>query len=178
MFQSSKHYIFSNTSLHHISVKKFKFYYSSIRQSPPTFIYGIGALDAIFQTLFWIAAMSYAYKLAPPTLIATMAALLNSVIWVVTKGIASFVGGQILEMGISLTNLVVYSAIFCAIWVSVFYIIYVLFGRSIDKKVIEKNEAKRLEMEGENNKSGDTEPSENDLIQAKFDTGHFSVTQF
>ena len=122
--------------------------------------------------------MSYAYKLAPPTLIATMAALLNSVIWVVTKGIASFVGGQILKMGISLTNLFIYSAILCAIWVSVFYIIYVLFGRSIDKKVIEKNEAKRLEMEGENNKSGDTELSEKDLIQAKFDTGRFSVTHF
>ena len=122
--------------------------------------------------------MSYAYKLAPPTLIATMAALLNSVIWVVTKGIASFVGGQILEMGISLTNLVVYSAIFCAIWASIFYSIYILFGRSIDKILIEKNEAKRLEMEGENNKSGDIEQSEKDFIQAKFDTGRFSVTHF
>ena len=122
--------------------------------------------------------MNYAYKLAPPTLIGTMAALLNSVIWVVTKGISSFVGGQILELGISLTNLVIYSAIFCAIWASTFYGIYVLFGRSIDKKLIEKNETKRLEMEGEKNKSGDTEQTAKDFIQAKFDTGQFSVTHF
>ena len=122
--------------------------------------------------------MSYAYKLAPPTLIGTMAALVNSVIWVIMKGIGSFVGGQILELGISLTDLVVYSAIFCATWASIFYSIYVLFGRSIDKKLIEKNETKRLEMEGINNKSGDTEQTEKDFIQAKFDTGRFSVTHF
>ena len=121
--------------------------------------------------------MNYAYKLAPPTLIGTMAALLNSVIWVVTKGISSFVGGQILELGISLTNLVIYSAIFCAIWASTFYGIYVLFGRSIDKTLIEKNETKRLEMEGENNKSGDQQIAKHS-IQAKFDTGQFSVTHF
>ena len=122
--------------------------------------------------------MNYAYKLAPPTLIGTMAALLNSVIWVVTKGISSFVGGQILELGISLTNLVIYSAIFCAIWASTFYGIYVLFGRSIDKKLIEKNETKRLEMEGENDKSGDNQQIAKHSIQAKFDTGQFSVTHF
>ena len=96
----------------------------------------------------------------------------------ITKGIGSFVGGQILELGISLTNLVIYSAIFCSIWASIFYGIYVLFGRSIDKKLIEKNETKRLEMEGEKNKSGDTEQTAKDFIQAKFDTGQFSVTHF
>ena len=122
--------------------------------------------------------MSYAYKLAPPTLIGTMAALLNAVEWVISKGISSFIGGQILELGISLTNLVVYSAIFCAVWASIFYSIYVLFGRSIDKKLIDKNEAKRLEMEGENNKSGDTEQTEKEFVQAKFDTGRYSVTHF
>ena len=122
--------------------------------------------------------MSYAYKLAPPTLIGTMAALLNAVEWVISKGISSFIGGQILELGISLTNLVVYSAIFCAVWASIFYSIYVLFGRSIDKILIEKNEAKRLEMERENNKSSDTDPSEKDFVQAKVDTGRFLVTHF
>ena len=122
--------------------------------------------------------MSYAYKLAPPTLIGTMAALLNTVEWVISKGISSFVGGQILELGISLTDLVVYTSIFCATWAIIFYCIYVLFGRSIDKILIEKNEAKRLEMEGENNKSGDNQQIEKHSIQAKFDTGQFSVTHF
>ena len=122
--------------------------------------------------------MSYAYKLAPPTLIGTMAALLNTVEWVISKGISSFVGGQILELGISLTDLVVYTSIFCATWATMFYCIYVLFGRSIDKILIEKNEAKRLEMERENNKSSDTDPSEKDFVQAKVDTGRFLVTHF
>ena len=123
--------------------------------------------------------MNYAYKLAPPTLIGTMAALLNSVIWVITKGISSFLGGQILQLGISLSELFVYSAIFCSAWEMIFYSIYILYGRFIDKKLIEKNEAKRLEMEGENVKSGDTELKEKeDCIQDKFDTSQFSVTHF
>ena len=122
--------------------------------------------------------MNYTYKLAPPTLIGTMAALLNTVEWVISKGISSFVGGQILELGISLTDLVVYTSIFCATWAIIFYCIYVLFGRSIDKILIEKNEAKRLEMERENNKSSDTDPSEKDFVQAKVDTGRFLVTHF
>ena len=123
--------------------------------------------------------MSYAYKLAPPTLIGTMAALLNSVIWVITKGISSFLGGQILQLGISLSELFVYSAIFCSAWEMIFYSIYILYGRFIDKKLIEKNEAKRLEMEGEKIKSGDTELKEKeDCIQDKFDTSQFSVTHF
>ena len=46
-------------------------------------------------------------------------------------GVRSFVGGQILELGISLTDLVVYTSIFCATWAIIFYCIYVLFKQEL-----------------------------------------------
>ena len=110
-----------------------------------------------------------------------MAAMLNSVDWVITKGIGSFVGGQLLSLGMSLTHLFIYSAIFCAIWASTFYLIHILYGRHLDMKLIKKNEAKRLELQAQkshSNKFGLTEHSEKEFIPVKINTGHFSVTHF
>ena len=90
--------------------------------------------------------MNYAYKLAPQTLIGTMAAMLNSIDWVIMKGIGSFVGGQLLELGMSITNLFINSAMFCAIWASTFYLLHIFHGRKLDMKLIKKNDVKRLEF--------------------------------
>ena len=112
-----------------------------------------------------------------------MAAMLNSLDWVITKGIGSFVGGQLLELGMSITNLFINSAIFCAIWASTFYLIHILYGRHLDMKLIKKNEAKRLELlqgqKSHSNKLGLTEHSKKEFIpDVKINTGHFSVTHF
>ena len=109
-------------------------------------MYGIFAFDCLANTLFWIASVNYAYKLAHPTLIGTMAAMLNSIDWVIMKGIGSFVGGQLLELGMPITNLFINSAIFCAIWASTFYLLHIFYGRKLDMKLIKKNDVKRLEF--------------------------------
>ena len=56
-----------------------------IRQSPPTYLYGFSILDGISQGLYWTSAIKYSYKIAPPSLIGTMAALTGSVNWIIGK---------------------------------------------------------------------------------------------
>lgn len=58
---------------------------SYIKQSPPYYIYGLAWLDALCATLYWTSAIMYSYKIAPPTLVGTMAALTGSVNWIVGK---------------------------------------------------------------------------------------------
>ena len=127
--------------------------------------------------------MNYAYKLAPPTLIGTMAAMLNSIDWVIMKGIGSFVGGQLLELGMSITNLFMNSAIFCAIWASTFYLIHILYGRQLAMKLIKKNEVKRLELvKGQKSHFNIFELTKNSekgfIPDVNINTEHFSVTHF
>ena len=146
-------------------------------------MYGIFAFDCLANTLFWIASVNYAYKLAHPTLIGTMAAMLNSIDWVIMKGIGSFVGGQLLELGMSITNLFINSAIFCAIWASTFYLIHILYGRELAMKLIKKNEVKRLELvKGQKSHFNIlelTKHSEKEFIpDVNINTEHFSVTHF
>ena len=137
--------------------------------------------DSFGYTLFWITAMTYSYKLAPPTLIGTMAAMAGSVEWVISKGSSSLIGGQILEYGISKTNLFIYTSIICSIWATLSYLIYIIFGRHIEKELIEKNEAKRLELEGQKSQSQNSDEVElsaerKDDPDAMMD--RFSITQF
>ena len=127
--------------------------------------------------------MNYAYKLAPQTLIGTMAAMLNSIDWVIMKGIGSFVGGQLLELGMSITNLFINSAMFCAIWASTFYLIHILYGRKLAMKLIKKNEVKRLELvKGQKSHFNIfelTKHSEKEFIpDVNINTEHFTVTHF
>ena len=56
-----------------------------IRQSPPTYLYGFSILDGISQGLYWTSAIKYSFKIAPPSLIGTMAALTGSVNWIIGK---------------------------------------------------------------------------------------------
>ena len=160
-----------------------EFFRFNFRQTPPTFIYGLAVFDSFGYTLFWITAMTYSYKLAPPTLIGTMAAMAGSVEWVISKGSSSLIGGQILDYGISKTNLFIYTSIICSIWATVCYLIYILFGKHIEKELIEKNEAKRLELEGQ------ISQSQNNSDEFKLSPDHgkddpdtmmdrFSITQF
>ena len=55
------------------------------RQSPPTYLYGFSILDGISQGLYWTSAIKYSFKIAPPSLIGTMAALTGSVNWIIGK---------------------------------------------------------------------------------------------
>ena len=159
-----------------------EFFRFNFRQTPPTFIYGLAVFDSFGYTLFWITAMTYSYKLAPPTLIGTMAAMAGSVEWVISKGSSSLIGGQILECGISKTNLFIYTSIICSTWATLSYLIYIIFGRHIEKELIEKNEAKRLELEGQKSQSQNSDEFELVSAERKDDPDammdRFSITQF
>ena len=61
--------------------------YSKIRQSPPNFLYGFSILDGVIQGLYWTAAVKYSFRIAPPTLVGTMAALTGSVNWIIGKNL-------------------------------------------------------------------------------------------
>ncbi len=54
-------------------------------------------MDALCMTLYWTAAIKYTYKIAPPTLVGTMAALTGTMNWVIAKGLSSFAAGQLGE---------------------------------------------------------------------------------
>ena len=53
------------------------------RQTPPNYILGLAPLDALCITLYWTSAVKYSYKIAPPTLIGTMAAITGSINWII-----------------------------------------------------------------------------------------------
>jgi hypothetical protein len=53
--------------------------------SPPYYAYGLFALDFTNMGLSWIAAITYAYKIAPPNLAATVAAIANTIHFVLGK---------------------------------------------------------------------------------------------
>ena len=106
------------------------------------------------------------------------------------QGIGSFTGGQIIEHKIlNLSGVFVYYGIGCTIWSTVVYIIYILFGRKIEKKLINENEAKRLIMEGQKTQSENEKIEIQELSAVRvadpppsyisnFDTGRYSVTHF
>jgi hypothetical protein len=52
--------------------------YSLVESAPPCYAFGLFALDFSNAGLAWIAAITYGYKIAPPNLAATMAAIVNA----------------------------------------------------------------------------------------------------
>jgi hypothetical protein len=60
-------------------------FYKTKRQTPPNYAYGLSVLDFLTSTLYWTAAIKYAYKISPPSLIGTFAALSAAVNWIVGK---------------------------------------------------------------------------------------------
>ena len=59
--------------------------YSFVESSPPYYAFGLFALDFSNQGLAWIAALTYGYKIAPSNLAATMAAIVNTMQYVLGK---------------------------------------------------------------------------------------------
>ena len=53
------------------------------RHSPPTQTYGLALMDFMGQYMFWMAAMTYTYKISPKNMIATMVAVVTSVTYTI-----------------------------------------------------------------------------------------------
>ena len=105
--------------------------------------------------------MFYAYKIAPPDLIATTAAVAGIFLWTAGKGIGSLVGGQLTEI-LELTEVFFYTAIFGAIMSSFIKVIRLVFGRKWERKVLEEKEIviKQMNSINDGGKGGleDTQP--------------------
>ena len=136
--------------------------------------------------------MTYGYKIAPPALIGTMAAMTGSVNWVIAKGLASFIGGQLIDAEIlTIVEVFIYGSAFCGVWASLFYFLYLVIGRKKAQKLISRNEAERLEMEGKNKENNENDvknvdEDDDDLVEkfassvmpVSYDSGRYTVTKF
>ena len=136
--------------------------------------------------------MTYGYKIAPPALIGTMAAMTGSVNWVIAKGLASFIGGQLIDAEIlTIVEVFIYGSAFCGVWAGLFYFLYLVIGRKKAQKLINRNEAERLEMEGKNKENNENDvknvdEEEHDKVEkfassvmpVSYDSGRYAVTKF
>ena len=135
------------------------------RSKPPYYAYALAWLDFWAGTLYWTAAIKYAYKIAPPALVGTMAALTGSVNWIIAKGLASFVAGQILEKtSLNLQELFQWTSVVVFVASTLFYIIFWIVGRKLEVKRAKEVEEKRLELE-EKAKKTSMEMSEKPTIE-------------
>lgn len=113
------------------------------------YVYGLVWMDFLCSTLYWTSAIKYTYKIAPPTLVGTMAALTGSVNWIIAKGLSSFVAGQLMGQNIlTLSQMFRVFGVFVGTTTTFFYLIYLVFGRKLEADLSEKVEQKRLELEG------------------------------
>ena len=108
-----------------------------------------------------VGKIFYAYKIAPPDLIATTAAMSGVFLWTAGKGVGSLVGGQLTEI-LEITQVFFCTAIFGAIMSSCIMSIRVAFGRKWERKVLEEKETVMQQMnsinEGAKGSSEETQP--------------------
>lgn len=87
--------------------------YATVIQTPPYYAFALHALDCITWTCSFIATIYYAYTVAPLDLIGTMTASINTIEFIIAKGIASLIGGQLLaRTSMEIPDLFLYSGIF------------------------------------------------------------------
>ena len=89
--------------------------------------------------------MFYAYKIAPPDLIATTAAVAAAFLWTLGRGAGSFVGGQLTEI-LELTEVFFCTAIFGVVMCCCVMSVKVTLGRKWEKKVLEEKEVVMQQM--------------------------------
>eukprot|EP00094_Tigriopus_californicus_P000307 TCALIF_00297-PA protein Name:"Protein of unknown function" AED:0.27 eAED:0.27 QI:0/0.75/0.4/0.8/1/1/5/0/457 len=87
--------------------------YATVVQTPPYYAFALHALDSISWTTTFVATIYYSYTVAPPDLIATMTATINAIEFIIAKGIASLISGQLLaQTSMELPDLFLSSGIF------------------------------------------------------------------
>lgn len=147
--------------------------YAVIMWSPPYHMYILSAIAFMSYPLPWIASIQYGYKIAPPSLIATVISLIGSSEYILGQGIGGFVGGQLVDnAGITLPQLFYISAAFSLAWLGISYVIYKLFCKKHEIALIKakEEEERTLETEDQVNEdnSTNTEPVDFELRKRKF----------
>ena len=65
---------------------------SEPREVPPYYAIGLFSLDLFTLGLGWISIIMYAYIIAPPDLVATMTAVVNTLMFVICESFTPFCG--------------------------------------------------------------------------------------
>ena len=132
----------------------------NFRQSPPTYAYGLALLHFLIGGLYWTSAVKYGFKIAPPTLVGTMTGLVGSVNWIIAKGLSSYIAGLFIsQIDLSISETFRYFSAYCAGLATLFYIIYVIFGRQLEQKRFTKVKAERDKIEEINNDKNSEKPT-------------------
>ena len=124
------------------------------RSSPPFYSVLLYALDIVPEIGTSVGKMFYAYKIAPPDLIATTAAVSGVFQWTAGKGVGSFVGGQLTEI-LEITQVFFCTAIYGVVMASCIMLVRVAFGRKWEKKVLEDKEIVMQQMKSINDVNED-----------------------
>ena len=93
----------------------------------------------------------------------------GSVNWIIAKGLSSFAAGQILQhTSLNLQQLFQLSSLYTSAATTLFYIIFWIWGRKLERKRAAKVEEQRLALEAKGKESGtelDEKPAIEEFVQ-------------
>ena len=130
---------------HRFTARDVHLLHSPCRSSPPYYSVLLYAFDIVPDMGTSVGRMFYAFKIAPPDLIATTAAVAGVFQWTAGKGVGSFVGGQLTEI-LEITQVFFCTAIFGVVMSSCIMSIRVAFGRKWERRVLEEKEIVMQQM--------------------------------
>ena len=139
----------------------------SSRSSPPYYSVLLYSLDIATIAIPLVGKMFYAFKIAPPDLIATTTAVAGVFLWTTGKGAGSFVGGQLTEV-LEITQVFFCTAIFGTVACSCVMAIKTAFGKKWERKVLEEKEIVMQQMNCMKDDGGGKGP---DKVGVRNDTG-------
>ena len=118
---------------------------------------GLNSLDFTMWSICWVASITYAYKIVPPTLVGTMSSILAVLYYIIFKSIGSITGGQLIsKLDFDLPDVFRVSAGF-TLGIGVIYVLfYYTLARQRENIIIEKLDEKYPERNIEKYKSEET----------------------
>ena len=104
---------------------------------------GLNSLDFTMWSICWVASITYAYKIVPPTLVGTMSSILAVLYYIIFKSIGSITGGQLIsKLDFDLPDVFRVSAGF-TLGIGVIYVLlYYILARQREIVIIEKLDEK------------------------------------
>ena len=121
------------------------FFEPSFRASPPYYSVLLYSLDFAAYAIPLVGKMFYAFKIAPPDLIATTIAVSGVFLWTAGKGAGSFVGGQLTEV-LEITEVFFCASVFGVVAASCIMAVKTAFGGKWERKVLDEKETVMRQM--------------------------------
>ena len=109
--------------------------YSWIQQRPPYYALALHALDFTMWSFSWVAIVDYGYLVTPPTIAATMTAVLQISEFIIAKSLGTFIGGQLRNV-LTRPELFRWTAFVTAGLGCVYVGLYYFIARSSEQQII------------------------------------------